>query len=419
MHRKSLLIPFVIFVFLMPVLVPRQAARASTYTVTNTQDSGPGSLRWAIDQANANPGADIINFDIPAATDAGCDPGTGVCTIQPATALPTLTDDMTTVDGYTQTGAAPATAASPAMIRIEIDGSSIAADNGIAITSAGNVIRGLAVNRFPWNGIGIGGAGATGNIISGNYIGLDPGGTVDRGNGYDGVFIGLGAQNNLVGGDEPAERNVLSGNEWEGAAIYGSGTTGNTVSGNYIGLGADGLSVLGNTLSGVRIYGGAQDNTIGGDTAGERNVISGNFLEGVRITNEDSTGNIISGNFIGVAADGVTSRGNDVDGVYLHEGAQFNQIGGDTPGERNVISGNARYGVSLSGVFGPTGNNTISGNYIGVDATGLAALPNLSNGLYLVYADGNLIGGDTEGQRNIISGNEGDGIIMITLTTMT
>jgi uncharacterized repeat protein (TIGR01451 family) len=413
MRRKTLLFSLLIPVIILTALVFRGAVHATAYTVTSTQDSGPGSLRWAIDQANANPGADTINFDIPAATDPGCNPGTGVCTIQPTTALPPLTGGLTTVDGYTQSGAAPATAASPATIVIEIDGSSVTDSNGLSITSAGNVIRGLAVNRFPWNGIGIGGSSATGNILSGNYIGLDPSGTLDLGNGYDGVFVGLGAQDNLVGGDEPAERNVLSGNEWDGAGMYAGGTTGNTLAGNYIGLAADGLSAVGNTLSGVHIYGGAQDNTTGGDTAGERNIISGNLLDGVRIAGTGTTANVVAGNYIGIAADGSTARGNGTDGIYIFEGAGFNFIGGDTPGERNVISGNARYGVFFFGGPDFTDNNTVLGNYIGVAASGLAAVPNGEHGIFLYGADWNLIGGDSEGERNVISGNLSSGLLLI------
>jgi titin len=414
MRNKLLLLTLFILILALAALLPGQTARADTYEVTNTNDSGQGSLRWAIIEANNHPGADTIEFAIPASTDSGCDAGSGVCTIQPATALPLLSDDITTIDGYSQDGASPATDTTPAIILIQIDGSSVANNNGFNIASSGNMIKGLAINRFPYNGIATGGSTTTGNVISGNYIGMDPSSMVDLGNGYNGVFIGLGAKKNIIGGDEPAERNVISGNEWAGIEIHGSGTSDNTVSGNYIGISADGMTTRGNTQSGVRLYGGTQNNLIGGDTAGERNVISGNLMDGVRITNNQSTSNVISGNYIGIAADGVTSRGNQLDGVYIFGGAQYNIIGGDTPGERNVISGNGDDGIEFFGGPDETANNTVLGNYIGVDASGLSAIPNNGNGIYL-YANygGDLIGGDSEGERNIISGNLSSGIILV------
>jgi parallel beta-helix repeat protein len=382
----------------LALMPPARPVQADTYTVTNTNDSGVGSLRWAINQANANPGADTITFNIP---------GAGVHTIAPLTALPALTGGGTTIDGYSQPGAAPTNNETPATILIEIDGTNTTNQSGLYITSADNVVRGLAINRFDWDGIGIG--LATGNVIAGNHLGTDPSGMIDRGNGHSGVYVGLGATNNTIGGDEPAERNVLSGNEWSGVEIHGSGTTSNTVSGNYIGTQATGMAALGNTLYGVRIYGGAQNNTIGGDTAGERNVISGNAVNGVHIAGEGTTGNVVSGNYIGTTVYGIAPVGNAENGVYITLGAQNNVIGGDVAGERNVISGNDINGVDISG-SGTTGN-TVSGNYIGTDAGGTADLGNSGSGVYIYnQAQNNTVGGDAAGERNVISGNEWAGV---------
>ncbi|NIN66028.1 MAG: right-handed parallel beta-helix repeat-containing protein, partial [Anaerolineae bacterium] len=88
--------------------------------------------------------------------------------------------------------------------------------------------------------------GTTRNTVSGNYIGTDATGSVDLGNGNHGVFIFGGAQANVIGGDTPGERNIISGNEYDGVLISGSGTTSNTVSGNYIGTDASGALDLGN-----------------------------------------------------------------------------------------------------------------------------------------------------------------------------
>jgi hypothetical protein len=242
---------------LVLVLLPMNyTARAATVTVDSTTDVNDGdtssisaliadpglddviSLREAIVAANNTSDADTINFDIP-----GCYP---VCTIQPTSALPFLSGGGTTINGYSQSGAAEATDEAPAILRIEIVGSGVA-NNGFNITSAGNVIKGLVINRFSWNGIAIGTSAATGNIIAGNNIGTGPSGGAYWGNGYVGVYICLGAQNNTVGGTTPAERNVISGNGWDGVYILGSNTTGNTVSGNYIGILTHGVHALGNS----------------------------------------------------------------------------------------------------------------------------------------------------------------------------
>jgi CSLREA domain-containing protein len=386
----------------LALMLPARPAQAATYTVNSTDDVNDGacnvthcSLREAINAAN-NPGPDTIMFNIP---------GAGVHTIAPLTALPALTGGGTTIDGYSQPGTEATDNETPATILIEIDGTNTTNQSGLYITSADNVVRGLAINRFDWDGIGIGLATATGNVIAGNHLGPDPSGTVHRGNGHSGVYVGLGATNNTIGGDEPAERNVLSGNEWSGVEIHGSGTTSNTVSGNYIGTQASSMAALGNTLYGVRIYGGAQNNTIGGDTAGERNVISGNAVNGVHIAGEGTTGNVVSGNYIGTTVYGIAPVGNAENGVYITLGAQNNVIGGDVASERNVISGNLDNGVYITGTT--TMSNTISGNYIGSDANGIASLGNGQSGVYVRGgAQYNLIGGDSQGERNIISGNE-------------
>src|SRR5258708_1773835 len=102
-------------------------ALAGTFTVTNTSDSGPGSLRQAILDANANAGADTIVFGIPG-TDPNCNTTTGVCTIAPLTPLPAITDPVT-IDGYTQTGATPNInafgSADNAVLKIELSGANL------------------------------------------------------------------------------------------------------------------------------------------------------------------------------------------------------------------------------------------------------------------------------------------------------
>jgi CSLREA domain-containing protein len=398
---------------LMLALVPvGHTAEAATYTVNSTNDvddtkcnSLHCSLREAINAANANSGvADTIDFNIPC--------GGGVCTIQPTSPLPALTDNDTHIDGYTQGDAQPATATTPAVLRIEIDGTSAGGSaSGLTIESANNTISGLVINNFEGHGVFISGTIATDNRIRGNYIGTNAKGASDLGNDFDGINISRGAQNNRIGGSTPAARNVISGNDRDGVYILDSGTTGNIVSGNYIGLAASGTTKLGNG-SGVVIHWGAQNNTIGGDTPGERNVISGNDGDGVIILENNTTGNVVSGNYIGPDKDGSTANlvGNGQNGVYIGYGAQNNIVGGDTDGERNVISGNGENGVII--FENNTTGNVVSGNYIGTDESGMDPLGNGYEGVYIQNAPNNTVGGDTEGERNVISGNGQRGVVI-------
>ena len=159
------------------MLAATAALSATTYTVTSTADSGAGSLRKAIDDANTNPGADTIAFNIV---------GSGVHTIAPASALPPITGPVV-IDGYTQSGALantnPTSQGLNTVLKIELDGTNAGTNNGLFITGSGSTITGLAINRFQNHGIRIDGSGATGNIIIGNFIGTNAAGTADLGNG--------------------------------------------------------------------------------------------------------------------------------------------------------------------------------------------------------------------------------------------
>src|SRR5262245_53594969 len=185
---------------------------ANTYTVVNTNDSGAGSLRQAILDANANAGPDTIEFNIP---------GSGVHTISPASVLPIITGPVT-INGYTQTGATPNTdpVADNAVILIEIDGTNLQpGDPGLDFQagSDGSAARGLVVNRCPGPEIDVIFAG--GVTVAGNFIGTDPTGTIARpgppGEGQ-GVFLNNAGPNCHVGGTAPADRNLISGNSRTG-----------------------------------------------------------------------------------------------------------------------------------------------------------------------------------------------------------
>jgi len=390
---------------------------ANTYVVTTILDTdvdGCGvppadecSLREALNAANGHSGIrDIIAFGIL---------GSGVKLLRPLTPLPLIIDPVR-IDGYTQTGAAEATESSPAQLMIEIDGMLLSTDPvynvGLVLLSSGSTIRGLSMHNFDNNCIHIEtdllGAGnvSDDNILEGNLIGLEPTGVIGI-NYANGIFVGGGATGNLIGGDEPAERNVISGSVYSGVEIHGTGTSGNTVSGNWIGTDLVGDSYHPNWWHGVRIYGGASGNTIGGEEAGEGNVISGNLRSGVQILGAGTDNNVVAGNLIGLNSDGDAALHNEQNGVVLEAnvgGPQGNVIGGDSTGERNVISGNRINGVLLTGVG--TQGNIVSGNYIGLSADGTLGLGNEEEGISIeAGASGNTIGGDAESERNIISAN--------------
>ena len=296
------------------------------------------TLRAAMEQANYTPGADAINFAIP---------GSGVKSIAPESALPTITEAVT-INGYSQPGAQPNTKAvgSDAVLKIELNGADVPDGDGLVIEASNSTVRGLVINRWA-NGIFIDGSDATGNKVTGNYLGTDASGTQDLGNNigvldYD--------PNNTVGGTTPAARNVISGNSY-GVAIIGA--NGTKVAGNYIGTDASGTKDLGNGGNGVQIEFGSH--TIGGATAGERNVISGNEGNGVLITGNDSEGNKVMGNYVGTDKNGAAPLANSANGVYIS--AQNNTVGGTTAGGSNVISANAGSGVSIYG-------NSAKGNRI-------------------------------------------------------
>ena len=267
-----------------------------------------------------------------------------------------------------------------------------------------NVISGNA-----WSGVQVTGLGTNYNIIKGNFIGTDLAGTSSLPNGNDGVVLVAGARWNSIGGTLPGEGNVISGNLWSGVSIFGDNTDSNYVFGNFVGTDVNGSSDLGNLLMGVFVGWEASNNTVGGATANHRNVISGNDEDGVRLQNNSTTNNTVSGNYIGLSADGESTLGNTVDGVVILDGASNNIIGGTSPGEGNVISGNVWSGVSIYGAG--TNLNFVLGNYIGTDKDGTTAHANGIHGVFIGYgAQSNTIGGTSVAERNILSGNTVNGV---------
>ena len=251
--------------------------------VTSTNDSGQGSLRQAILDANARPGADVIRFSIP---------GGGVKTIRPASQMPEITDTVT-VDGYSQPGASPnsrPTGGLDTVILVELDGLNGEVANGLQIAAPNVVVRGLAINRFRCNGIQTA-AGANGVRIEGNYVGTDPSGTLDRGNIANGLNIRDGGSH-TIGGITPDKRNLISGNNAPAINLEGKG--GNKVQGNLIGVQRDATSIMGGSAQGVDID--SPNNIVGGLEPGATNTIAFSVEEGVSVGL--GSGNRILGNSV-------------------------------------------------------------------------------------------------------------------------
>src|ERR1039457_1294220 len=210
----------------------------------------------------------------------------------------------------------------------------------------------------------------------------------------------VNAGSNTVGGATPGARNVISGNTGYGIEMFGTGATGNAVQGNYIGLAASGLSALANHLCGVHIL--SSGNTVGGVLSGAGNLISGNGQDGIFLDGAGAANNLVQGNLIGTVAAGTSGLGNGRAGVGV-SGAPGNTIGGATAGAGNLLSANGDAGIYLI-ASGATGN-LIQGNTIGTDLTGTIALGNTYEGVYAERSPSNTIGGAVSGAGNLISGN--------------
>ena len=250
-------------------------------------------------------------------------------------------------------------------------------------------------------------AGASGNVVQGNFIGTDVTGSADLGNTIVGVEI-EDAPSNTVGGSQAGARNVISGNDENGILIMLAGASENVVQGNYIGTDVTGSADLGNAFSGVEIQ-NAPNNTVGGSQAGARNIISGNDGAGIFIVDTGASGNVVRGNFIGTDVSGSVDLGNAFAGVTIRNAA-INTVGGLQAGEGNVISGNDQSGIYI--VDAGASGNLVRGTSIGTDLTGTADLGNTFSGLTIQDAPNNTVGGSQAGEGNIISGNDQNGVFI-------
>jgi hypothetical protein len=360
-------------------------ARAATFVVSNVGDTGPGSLRQAIFDANAALGPDDIAFAIA---------GAGPHVIAPATALPDLTGPVV-LDGFTQAG--------PGTHAIVLDGTTIGgALSGLRLQAGagGSTISGLVIHRF-LNAIHL--VNSADNRIFGCYLGLDATGSVAVGTQRSGVLL-QGSQRNAIG--LPGMGNVVSSNlnaQGNRAAIgvwLQAGSTDNTVQASYFGLDRSGTAPVGKPFSGVQLAPGATGNLIGGRGPGDGNVLS-NGANGVGI---NGAHNQVIGNLIGTDRTGTQRIGNDY-GVALS--TSFGVINRNVTGNliaENLISGSNLAGVAL--INGSTAN-TVRHNRIGTDLTGTAPIGNGINGVALaIGANDNLV------EENLVAFNGATGILV-------
>lgn len=421
------------------------SALAATFTVNSINDPGVGScdavectLREAIVASNVNPGADTIAFNIPGpgphsikpvtplpaatgqvAIDGTTEPdfaGRPIVELDGSLAGPVgsgleINGGNSVVRGLVINRFAPAANQQGGGVYIRTGGNNLIEGNyiGTDVTgtlplgnssgvwiggSGGNRVggttlaaRNIIADNKAGNGAGIWTVNPN-NVIQGNYIGTDVTGAVALPNGFGLVITG---SNNLIGGTSAGARNLISGNRDAALEICANcgafPTTGNVVQGNYIGTDATGA----NPLPNIDNFGGAvlvraAGNTIGGTAPGAGNVISANNGSGVIIgflfgSVPPANNNLVAGNLIGTAADGVTPMGNTRHGVHIgfFSPASQNMIGGTTASAANTIANNRGVGVfveSNSNQNAILGNSVHSNGSLGIDLAPPGPTPN-------------------------------------------
>ena len=424
-------------------------AMANTYVVTNTADSGPGSLRAAIAQANANPGPDVINFNILVVP-------TRINLISSLTIT-----EAVLIDGYSNAGASQGPInARQLMIGLNFSGPLFNLTpkvDGIVINNASDVtVRGLAIYGTARGIVISGGSGSAGSIrIQGNTIGSSetnqnfffiPGSPPSVGqaqNSSHGIYlastagIGFASPRVFIGTDgdginDANEGNLITNNAGDG--IFVDDADFNVIAGNFIGTTQTGATPAfgesnnsGITLDGNNNGDGSTSNRIGTDGNGtsdllERNIISANRINGVQMIRR-GTNNTVAGNYIGLSLGGdFAGNGNNGGGgqtfITTGNGVLLSDVLANTVGvsltsgsaaQRNYIAGNAQNGVTIYSANNTAQNNTVAGNFIGLNETNQDR-GNLNWGVFVVndndaLVTSNIIGSNDDGNNDNIEGN--------------
>ncbi|MFM8570497.1 MAG: beta strand repeat-containing protein, partial [Pirellula sp.] len=294
--------------------------------------------------------------------------------------------------------------------------------SGISISGSSNVLIGTdgsddAFNAAERNVIsgntssGIAIEASSNLFIAGNLVGITPE-SMSLSNSADGLYVNnssnvvIGTNSNGIA--DTLERNIISGNL--GSGVWLRGGVNNTIAGNFIGTDRLGQFAIPNQI-GVLISDNANLNIVGGTQSSGRNLISGNLTSGVALRGNGTVNNIIRGNWIGTDATGSVALANEHYGIQVAEGAAYTSI------LSNLVSGNILGGILIDA----GGSNTLRGNWIGTDSTGTLALGNGRTGsprfgVKISGGNGNLVGGIEPTDRNVLSGNFGDGLVLTTGT---
>ena len=391
MHKSSVkpyLFTLVILISLISLAAqphhPVQAA-PMLFTVTKTADSGTGTLRWAIEQANTNSGHDGIEFNIPM-TDSGYDPQKGIWTIYLQTPLILTNPGGVEIDGTSQTFYKGDT--NPLGPEIAISGYSLTSGPIFDLQADNNVIGGFALhsNRY---GAGVEiGSNSRNNLIIDNFIGIRADQSLGWGNKY-GIRVLSGSHHNRIG------LNTISHITHDGIEIQGPGGN-NTIGLNTIGLDPDKTVIIPNGGNGIAAY-GSHDNIL------EENLISGNDQSGILINGGFL--NIVIENGIGLDGTGTVGIGNLDYGIKLENGTRENTI------EDNTVAGNGRTGIYLTG--NTTWGNKIQGNEIGGRSN--HSIPNGHHGIGIYDgAHDNIVGSEMDAALgNLIYSTHWSGIAIV------
>lgn len=358
-------------------------------SASDTSDPAPGdgtcgsapdgcTLRAALEEANARPGPDRIGFDA-AATD-------GVVRIRPGAPLPVVVDHVV-VDGLSQPGARATTSIAPAPLDgrlvVELRGPGTRGSSALVLGpgSAGSEVRGLSIGGFDDAVL----VGDDGVVVAGNHIGVDATGLVPVPNLGCGVSQAADDSDDArIGGTDPADRNLVSAN---GECAISPNTASDrwVIQGNYLGTDRTGTRALANLGGGAVSLDRSAGHLVGGAEVGAANLISGNETFG--IAPEHTQGVRILGNLIGTDHTGTVPLPNLV-GVGIAADTSV-EVGGPAPGEGNLIAGNGWMDVSIGGDGSVVSGNRIgvladgrpapTDTWYGV-ALGLSATGNLVGG---------------------------------------
>ena len=385
-HKLSAILAIIIIVIVLS-LQPYKATQAAptTFTVTKTADSGTGTLRWAISQANTNPGRDTIIFNIEM-TDPGYDAGKGIWTIFLTSSLSLTDSDGVEIDAISQTTNKGNT--NPMGPEIAISGASLASGPIFDLQHNNNLIKGFALHSN-MNGAAIDiGSSSRENIIINNFIGIRADASLGLTNKY-GIRIHSGSHTNSIGG------NLISNNQNNGIEISGPGGNNNIVS-NYFGLDWTGSVKIANGGNGIALFSSSENDI-------RANVIHGNNKSGVLING--GYGNTVKLNRIGLD-NGLIGIANLEHGIKLENGTYENTV------IENLVIGNGKSGIFLTGTH--TWGNHLTGNIIGADQS-YDLIPNGNHGIGIYDgAHDNTIGSRlVANDGNIIVGNSWSGIAVV------